>query len=285
MGALAGILLATASAGDGSAWADVAGRPAWRWSLDGLLAVPGLDRCAIVVRDDDADRFRSALPPEVQPRCMLVAAGPGTRSDAVRAGFTVLVDAGLPEDAVLVVQEAAAVHRSRTPAGLAPPAVFAGQRAGIGFDAHRLEAGRLLRLGGLAFPDEPRGLAGHSDGDVVLHALVDAVLGAAHLGDIGALFPSDDPRWAGIDSGELLRDAMARVADAGFRLEHADLVVVAARPALAPVRGAMEARIAELAGVAPGRISVKATTTDGLGLTAGEGIAAHAVAVLASGRA
>lgn len=164
--------------------------------------------------------------------------------------------------------------------GLEPPPLEPGDRAGIGVDAHRLETGRPLRLGGLAFPDEPRGLAGHSDGDVVLHALIDAMLGAAHLGDIGAFYPADDTRWAGIDSGELLRDTVTRVASAGFHLERADLAIVASRPAIAPVRAAMEARIAELAGVAPDRVNVKGTTSDGLGFTAEDGIAAYAVAVL-----
>jgi 2-C-methyl-D-erythritol 2,4-cyclodiphosphate synthase len=164
--------------------------------------------------------------------------------------------------------------------GLVPPPVEPGDRAGIGFDAHRLEAGRPLRLGGLAFPNEPRGLAGHSDGDAVLHALIDAMLGAAHLGDIGTLYPPDDARWAGIDSGELVRDTMGRLDDVGLQLERADLTVVAARPAIAPLRGAMEARIGALTGVAPDRISVKGTTSDGLGFTGEDGIAAYAIAVL-----
>lgn len=164
--------------------------------------------------------------------------------------------------------------------GLEPPPLEPGDRAGIGVDAHRLEEGLPLRLGGLAFPDEPRGLAGHSDGDVVLHALIDAMLGAAHLGDIGTLFPSGDSRWEGIDSGEMVRDTMARLAEASLHLERADLAIVAARPAIAPVRSAMEARIAELTHVTPDRISVKATTSDGLGFTGSGGIAAYAVAVV-----
>jgi 2-C-methyl-D-erythritol 2,4-cyclodiphosphate synthase len=164
--------------------------------------------------------------------------------------------------------------------GLEPPPLEPGDRAGIGVDAHRLEVGRALRLGGLAFPDEPRGLAGHSDGDVVLHALIDAMLGAAHLGDIGTLYPPDDERWAGIDSAELVRDTLIRVAEAGLDLDRADLTVVAARPPIAPVRGAIEARVAELSGVTPDRISVKATTSDGLGFTGQDGIAAYAVVVL-----
>src|SRR5690242_10465307 len=163
---------------------------------------------------------------------------------------------------------------------MTPRDLPAGGRAGIGFDAHRLEAGRPLKLGGLAFPDEPRGLAGHSDGDVALHAVIDALLGAAHLGDIGVLFPAHDPQWAGADSADLLRMAWDRITAAGMRPTGVDLTIVAEAPAIAPVRGRMEARIAALLDLEPASISVKGSTSDGLGMTGGAGIAAYAVAVV-----
>ncbi len=151
--------------------------------------------------------------------------------------------------------------------------------AGIGFDAHRLEAGRPLRLGGLDWPDERRGLAGHSDGDVALHAVIDALLGAARLGDIGAHFPSDE-RWEGADSGELLRRVVDDLAAAGLRPAGIDVAIVAAQPTIAPRRAEMVSAIARLAGIAESAVGVKGTTSDGLGLPAGEGIAAFAVATV-----
>ena len=170
--------------------------------------------------------------------------------------------------------------RDRAVEALSPPEVPPGGRAGIGFDAHHFEPGRPLRLGGLTFADEPRGLAGHSDGDAALHALIDALLGAAHLGDIGSLFPPDDPAWTDADSAELLALALERVRSAGFEPTGADLVIVAARPAIGPVRDEMEARIASILGIDPSRVSVKGTTSDGLGFAGEEGIAAYAVTVV-----
>jgi 2-C-methyl-D-erythritol 2,4-cyclodiphosphate synthase len=138
-----------------------------------------------------------------------------------------------------------------------------------------------LVLGGVRFPEEPAGLAGHSDGDVLAHALVDAVLGAAGLGDIGTLFPSGDPRWQGSDSVELLRIAWGRVREAGWELVNADCVLVGERPRVAPVRDEMRRRLAGALGVEADHVTVRATTTDGLGFTGrGEGLAAHAVALL-----
>jgi 2-C-methyl-D-erythritol 4-phosphate cytidylyltransferase/2-C-methyl-D-erythritol 2,4-cyclodiphosphate synthase len=153
-------------------------------------------------------------------------------------------------------------------------------RAGVGFDAHRLEAGRPLHLGGLAFPDEPRGLVGHSDGDAALHAVIDGLLGAAGLGDIGTLFPPDDPAWDGADSGDLLRRAAAQVAAAGWKARSIDLVVAGAQPAIASRRDEMAARIGDLAGLPPEAVTVRGTTSDGLGFAGSEGIAAWAVALL-----
>ncbi len=156
-----------------------------------------------------------------------------------------------------------------------------GVRVGMGVDAHALVAGVPLVLGGVEFPDEPAGLAGHSDGDVLAHALIDAVLGAAGLGDIGWLFPSDDPRWQGASSLELLRIACEEVRRAGFGLVNADCVLVGERPRLAPVREQMRRRLAGAMSVDPALVSVRATTTDGLGFTGrGEGLAATAVALV-----
>jgi 2-C-methyl-D-erythritol 2,4-cyclodiphosphate synthase len=151
-------------------------------------------------------------------------------------------------------------------------------RVGIGVDAHALADGVPLVLGGVEV-DHPRGLAGHSDGDVLAHALIDALLGAAGLGDIGSLFPSGDERYRGASSLDLLRDAYARVREAGFRLVNADCVLVGEEPRIGPHREEMRRRLA--AAVGEGEVNVRATTTDGLGFTGrGEGLAAHAVALL-----
>jgi 2-C-methyl-D-erythritol 2,4-cyclodiphosphate synthase len=154
-------------------------------------------------------------------------------------------------------------------------------RVGIGVDAHALAAGVPLVLGGVAFPDEPAGLAGHSDGDVIAHALLDALLGAAGLGDIGSLFPSEDPQWQGASSLDLLARAYAEVRRAGYELVNADCVLVGERPRLAPLRDEMRARLAGALGVDAERLAVRATTTDGLGFTGrGDGLAAQAVALV-----
>jgi 2-C-methyl-D-erythritol 4-phosphate cytidylyltransferase/2-C-methyl-D-erythritol 2,4-cyclodiphosphate synthase len=151
-------------------------------------------------------------------------------------------------------------------------------RVGIGVDAHAFADGVPLVLAGVRFED-PRGLAGHSDGDVITHALIDALLGAAGVGDIGTLFPSDESTPAGIDSLDLLRDAVARVREAGYELVNADCVLIGEQPRIAERRREMESRLSEVAG---GPVSVRATTTDKLGFTGrNEGLAAHAVALLA----
>ena len=150
-------------------------------------------------------------------------------------------------------------------------------RVGTGVDAHRLEVGVPLVLGGIEL-DHPRGLAGHSDGDVLAHALTDAVLGAAGLGDIGSLFPSGEARWEGASSLDLLARAYANVQEAGWELVNADVVLIGEEPRIAELRGEMEARLSAVLG---GPVSVRATTTDGLGFTGrGEGLAAQAVALL-----
>ena len=154
-------------------------------------------------------------------------------------------------------------------------------RVGIGVDAHALEDGVPLVLGGVRI-DSPRGLAGHSDGDVIAHALIDAVLGAAGLADIGAFFPSGDPQWQGASSLDLLARAYAATRELGFELVNADCVLVGEEPRLAPHRDAMREALAGALAVPAERIAVRATTTDGLGFTGrGEGLAAQAVALLA----
>ena len=153
-------------------------------------------------------------------------------------------------------------------------------RVGTGFDAHAFEDGVPLVLGGVQI-EHPRGMAGHSDGDVLAHALTDAVLGAAGMEDIGALFPSGDPALEGADSIELLREAWRRVRGAGWELSNADVVLIGEEPRLAPHRDAMRARLAEALGVEPERVAVRAPTTDGLGFTGRrDGLAAQAVALL-----
>ena len=155
-------------------------------------------------------------------------------------------------------------------------------RVGIGVDAHAFSEEAVLVLGGLELPGEP-GLAGHSDGDVVSHALVDAILGAAGLGDIGSFFPSDESEWEGASSQLFLERAMAAVREAGYELANADCVLIGERPRIAPLRAEMEARLAGALGVDVSLVSVRATTTDCLGFTGrGEGLAAQAVALLRS---
>jgi 2-C-methyl-D-erythritol 2,4-cyclodiphosphate synthase len=153
-------------------------------------------------------------------------------------------------------------------------------KVGMGVDAHALVEGVPLVLGGVEV-ESSHGLAGHSDGDVIAHALIDAVLGAAAIGDIGSLFPSGDTRWEGASSLDLLTRAYAQVREAGYELANADCVLVGEEPRIAPLRGAMQARLAGAMGVDAGLVTVRATTTDRLGFTGrGEGLAALAVALL-----
>ncbi|AKU90731.1 2-C-methyl-D-erythritol 4-phosphate cytidylyltransferase [Vulgatibacter incomptus] len=152
---------------------------------------------------------------------------------------------------------------------------------GFGFDVHAFEEGRRCVLGGVEFPGET-GLAGHSDADAALHAIMDAILGAAGLGDIGQHFPDTDARFRGADSGVLLQEVAARAKAAGFRVQNVDLTIAAARPRIGPRREEMRAKIASILGIPEARVNVKATTTEGLGFVGrSEGIAAQAVALLA----
>ena len=150
-------------------------------------------------------------------------------------------------------------------------------RVGLGFDVHQRDPSRPLWLGGVRFEDEP-GLAGHSDADVVCHAVGEALLGAAALGDLGQHVPEGDPATAGMPGADLLARCVELAAAAGVRPTSCDLTVVAERPAIAPHRAAMSDRLAEVLGVAAGAVSVKATRPEGLGLT-GDGAACLAVVV------
>jgi 2-C-methyl-D-erythritol 2,4-cyclodiphosphate synthase len=153
-------------------------------------------------------------------------------------------------------------------------------RIGLGVDAHALEDGVPLVLGGVRV-ESARGLAGHSDGDVITHALIDAILGAANMGDIGSLFPSDDGTPPGVSSLVLLEDAYARVRADRWELVNADCVFIGQEPRIAPMRDGMRTALAAALGVDPDRVTVRATTTDGLGFTGrGDGLAAQAVALL-----
>lgn len=153
-------------------------------------------------------------------------------------------------------------------------------RVGIGFDAHAFADGRVLVLAGVAIPGA-RGLAGHSDADLVCHAVTDALLGAAGGEDIGALFPSDDPALDGASSLELLRIAWAALAGQGWQIRNVDAIVIMQAPKLAPHRDAMRSALAEVLAVEVTRVTVRASTTDHLGFAGrGEGAACHAVALL-----
>jgi 2-C-methyl-D-erythritol 2,4-cyclodiphosphate synthase len=153
-------------------------------------------------------------------------------------------------------------------------------RTGIGVDTHAFSPGRRLILGGVDIPSAS-GLAGHSDADVLTHAIIDALLGAAALGDIGQHFPDTDPRYAGADSMALLRAVVATVAEHGFTIEHVDSTVVMERPKLAPYRDAVRESLARALGLSTSGVSVKATTGEGMGFVGRrEGVAAMAVATL-----
>ena len=371
-------------------WADIWGRPTWRWSLDVLLADPALVNVAVAVPADAVDRFGAALPADDR-RCLVVPGG-AARADSVIAGLWALTGVGHDDETLVLVHDAArpaltpelvatilaasekvdgavvpvvpvidSLKRVRSERVVAPierdeiaavqtpqaarlgalrasieeahawgrpitddagalaaagvpvhvvagdPAnrkltdpddlvmmrallaaratalpsasgVSGGARWGIGFDAHRLVSGRPMLIAGVPFPDEDRGPEGHSDGDAALHALIDALLGAANLGDVGTLFPSADGDWEGADSADLVRRAVERLGDAGWRPVSVDLSIATARPAIAPRRADLAASVAGLLGLDAESVSVKGTTSDGLGFSGAEGLAAWAVA-------
>ena len=155
-------------------------------------------------------------------------------------------------------------------------------RSGIGWDSHRLEAGRPLVLGGVRIPDTERGLAGYSDADVLTHAVIDALLGAAGLGDIGLHFPDTDERWKDADSIELLRITYALVREADLSPLHIDVTVICEEPRLSPYRDAMRERLASALGLTADAVNVKFTTAEKMGFVGrGEGMAAMAIATVA----
>lgn len=198
---------------------------------------------------------------------------------AERAGFPVrIVEGELSNIKVTVPDDmrlAEALARPSPQAAAEPP-----WRVGVGYDLHRLVEGRPLVLAGVTIPFE-RGLLGHSDADAVCHAVTDAVLGAAALGDIGRHFPDTDPQYAGASSVELLARAVAVVRGAGFEIANVDVVVIAQRPKLIPFADAMRARLAETLGVSVERVSIKGKTNEGVDATGrGEAIATHAVALV-----
>lgn len=154
-------------------------------------------------------------------------------------------------------------------------------RIGHGYDAHRFCENKPLRMGGVTV-ESPLGLLAHSDGDVVLHAVIDALLGAAGLGDIGKLYPDTDQTYAGIDSRVLLRDTVSRLKEKGLAIEYLDITIIAQKPKLAPYMEAMKETIASDLQISPERMNIKATTEEKMGFTGRcEGISTHAVCLLA----
>lgn len=184
-------------------------------------------------------------------------------------------------EADLRLARALAAAERNAGAGTAPAGAGTAARVGTGYDLHRFVPGRPLVLGGVRIASDV-GLAGHSDADAIAHALTDAVLGAAALGDIGRLFPDSDARWKDADSLMMLREAVARVREAGYAIANVDVTVVAERPKIGPHRDEIRASLARALGIDPERVSVKGKTNEGVGaLGRGEALAVHAVALLA----
>ncbi len=206
--------------------------------------------------------------------------------DAYNAGVWATDDSALVERIgveVKVVRGDYTNIKITTPADMLVANAAAGSgevRTGLGYDVHRLVEGRKLILGGVEIPFE-RGLLGHSDADVLTHAVCDALLGAAGLGDIGKLYPDTDGKYLGVSSLELLADVAVRVREAGWDVLNVDVVLIAERPKIAPYSAQMAANISERIGIGADRVSIKGTTTEGLGFTGrGEGIACQAVATV-----
>lgn len=198
---------------------------------------------------------------------------------AERAGYRVQVVAGDPGNVKVTTARDYADAEQRLAAQAAgPPAPM---RVGVGYDSHRFDASRPLRLGGVAIADAP-GLAGHSDGDAVCHAVTDAVLGAAGLGDIGGLFPDTDPAWKDADSLELLREAFSRVRAAGYRLGNLDVVAICQRPKIGPIAAAMRTSLAGALDCTPEAIAIKGKTPEGTPALA-DALVVHVVALLVRG--
>jgi 2-C-methyl-D-erythritol 4-phosphate cytidylyltransferase / 2-C-methyl-D-erythritol 2,4-cyclodiphosphate synthase len=270
-------------------------------AIDGALAggavvpaVPVHDTVKQVARRDGVDVIVATLPretlflaqtPQAFRRAVLAdaidagrrgASGTDEAMLAEQAGHSVHVVPG--DDANVKITTAADLERARTRS--APPAF----RIGTGYDLHVFAEGRPLILGGVRIPSD-RGLKGHSDADAVCHAITDAILGAANLGDIGRLFPDTDPRYKDADSLALLADAAARVRAAGWQVVNVDVVVIAERPKVGPHAAAMQRSLAATLGVDADAIAIKGKTNEGVDATGrGEALAVHAVALIARGQ-
>jgi 2-C-methyl-D-erythritol 4-phosphate cytidylyltransferase/2-C-methyl-D-erythritol 2,4-cyclodiphosphate synthase len=200
---------------------------------------------------------------------------------AERAGYPVRLVAGDPDNLKITTERDLA--RAEALLGAVRP-LMPPMRIGNGYDLHRLVEGRPLILGGVQIPYE-RGLIGHSDADAVCHAVTDAILGAANLGDIGRLFPDTDPRWKDANSLVLLADAHQRIAAAGWHVVNIDIVVIAQKPKLSPYADAIRASLARALEISPDTIAIKGKTNEGVdAIGRGEAIAVHAVALLAAAR-
>jgi 2-C-methyl-D-erythritol 4-phosphate cytidylyltransferase/2-C-methyl-D-erythritol 2,4-cyclodiphosphate synthase len=250
-------------------------------SADG--AVPVLPVADSLVGDDGVTVPRAGLHRVQTPQAFcadtLARAHAAWHGDEATDDAQMVRALGLP---VTLVEGDTMLEKITYPADFATAEARAGweTRSASGFDVHRLEDGEELWLGGVRVPHH-QGLAGHSDADVALHAITDAVLGTIAAGDIGTHFPPSDPQWRGVESGQFLTHARDLVAARGGRITFVDLTLMCEAPKIGPHRAAMRARIAELLGLSTDRISVKATTTERLGFTGrGEGIAAQAVATV-----
>lgn len=265
-----------------AACVDAAARP----GIDG--AVLGIPLADTLKRVDDGLEITATVPrrdlwraqtPQVFRFAPLLAAHRAAAELGADDATALTDDAAVAERAgmrVVMVQGSEANRKITTMDDIATTTTET--RTASGFDVHGFDEGDAVMLGGLAIPHN-RKLAGHSDADVVLHALTDAVLGTIGAGDIGQHFPPSDPQWRGASSDRFLRHAVDLVRARGGRLVHLDVTIVCEAPKIGPHRSAMATRIAEIAGLSPGRVSVKATTTEGLGFTGRrEGIAAQAIA-------
>jgi 2-C-methyl-D-erythritol 4-phosphate cytidylyltransferase/2-C-methyl-D-erythritol 2,4-cyclodiphosphate synthase len=264
-----------------------------------IAALPSRDTVKLA-RDDAAGAWVTetiprecvwlAQTPQAFRRDVLAAAlalgargGHGTDEAALaeQAGHTVRLVDGNPRNIKITTQADLELARAALAREAQPASHDVNLRIGMGYDSHRLVQGRPLVLGGVAVP-HTSGLAGYSDADALCHAITDAVLGAAALGDIGRHFPDTDPRWRDADSLDLLRRAASLLRAAGFNVVNVDAVVIADQPKLAPFVDAMRARLADALGLEAGAVSVKGKTNEGMGETGrGEGIAVHAVALVA----
>jgi 2-C-methyl-D-erythritol 4-phosphate cytidylyltransferase/2-C-methyl-D-erythritol 2,4-cyclodiphosphate synthase len=262
------------------------------------LAMPGVDGAVLGIpladtlkRVDDSGVISATVPrarlwraqtPQVFRYQALLAAHRAAAALALNEGTALTDDAAVAERAGLrvVMIPGHEDNRKITTVEDLPPAMFMETRTAFGFDVHGFAPGGSVMLGGVAIP-HTRALSGHSDADVALHALTDAILGTVGAGDIGWHFPPSDPQWRGASSDRFLRHAVALLAAAGGRIVHLDLTLICEAPRIGPHREAMIASIAGIAGIGRDRVSVKATTTEGLGFTGrGEGIAAQAVATV-----